>query len=76
MSDEQEEAARTVETAGVEMEAVERDDFESRDAELGDDEVERPTRYERASAKLPRIGDDASEVIGSLEDLRKRLRRL
>ena len=76
MSDEQDEAARTVETAPVEMEAVERDDFESGDAELADAEVERLTRYERASAKLPRIGDDASEVIGSLEDLRKSLRRL
>ena len=44
----------------------------SQDEELPDDE--RPTRYERASAKLPSIGDDASEVIGSLEDLRESLR--
>ena len=56
------------------MEAVERAELESRDDELPDDEVERTTRYQRASAKLPSIGEDASEVIGSLEDLRDSIR--
>jgi chromosome segregation ATPase len=69
------EAGRSIETAEVEMVAVERDEFERRNEELSDDDVERPTRYERASARLPSMGDDASEVIGSLEDLRKSLRR-
>jgi septal ring factor EnvC (AmiA/AmiB activator) len=74
MSDE---AGHSIETAPVEMQAVERDEFQSRGDEPSDDDddVERPTRYERASAKLPSIGDDASEVIGSLEDLRESLRR-
>jgi uncharacterized coiled-coil DUF342 family protein len=70
MSDE---AGRSIETV-PEVEAVERDSFGSRGEDLPDDD-ERPTRYERASAKLPIIGDDASEVIGSLEDLRESLRR-
>lgn len=73
-SDEQDEAGDGIETAPVELEAVERAELESRDDELPDDEVERPTRYERASAKLPSIGEDASEVIGSLEDLRDSIR--
>ena len=73
-SDELDEAGHGIETAPVEVEAVERAELESRDDELPDDEVERPTRYERASAKLPSIGEDASEVIGSLEDLRDSIR--
>jgi chromosome segregation ATPase len=68
-------ASHSIETAPVEVEADERDEFGSRGEELSDDDDERPTRYERASAKLPSIGDDASEVIGSLEDLRESLRR-
>ena len=73
-SDEHDEAGYGIETAPVEVEAVERAELESRGDELPDDEVERPTRYERASAKLPSIGQDASEVIGSLEDLRDSIR--
>jgi septal ring factor EnvC (AmiA/AmiB activator) len=73
-SDELDEAGHGIETAPVEVEAVERAELESRDDELPNDEVERPTRYERASAKLPSIGEDASEVIGSLEDLRDSIR--
>ena len=67
------ESGRRIEPGPVEVEAAERDKFESRVEELSDDD-ERPTRYERASAKLPLIGDDASEVIGSLKDLRESLR--
>jgi hypothetical protein len=32
------------------------------------------SRYERQSAKLPRIGDDAANVVKSLESFRKSLR--
>ncbi|MFV9672429.1 MAG: hypothetical protein ACNYZH_04325, partial [Acidimicrobiia bacterium] len=32
------------------------------------------SRYERHSAKLPRIGDDAANVVRSLESFRKTLR--
>lgn len=32
------------------------------------------SRYERNSAKLPRIGDDAANVVRSLESFRKSLR--
>jgi hypothetical protein len=38
-----------------------------------DDEVQR-SRYERNSAKLPRIGDDAANVVRSLESFRQSLR--
>ncbi|MGB5656743.1 MAG: hypothetical protein WBN35_09035, partial [Acidimicrobiia bacterium] len=38
-----------------------------------DDEVQQ-SRYERNSAKLPRIGDDAANVVRSLESFRQSLR--
>ena len=48
----------------------------------GQDDVDEPamperhehSRYERHSAKLPRIGDDAANVVRSLESFRKTLR--
>jgi hypothetical protein len=48
----------------------------------GHDDVDEPvvperheqSRYERHSAKLPRIGDDAANVVRSLESFRKTLR--
>ncbi len=36
-----------------------------------DDGAARPTRYERHSAGLPSLGDDASAVLGSLGRLRE-----
>ena len=42
-------------------------------ADDDDDEVQR-SRYERNSAKLPRIGDDAANVVRSLESFRQSLR--
>ena len=38
-----------------------------------DDEVQ-ASRYERNSAKLPRIGDDAANVVRSLESFRQSLK--
>lgn len=35
-----------------------------------DDGAGRPSRYERRSAKLPSIGDDASRILGSMDSLR------
>jgi len=34
------------------------------------DREERPSRYERTSARLPSIGDDAARVAGSLENMK------
>ena len=40
-----------------------------------DDEAEAGrSRYERKSAKLPSMGEDASKVVGKLEGFRKSLR--
>jgi hypothetical protein len=75
MSDEPDAPDRSIEPPAIEVKAVQREELENRDEQLPDDETERPTRYERASAKLPSIGEDASEVVGSLEDLRNILRR-
>ncbi len=62
----------------VEIEAAEQDGSErSRDEELPADDdngSERRTRYERKSAKLPSMGDDASRIIGSLKRLREKSR--
>jgi chromosome segregation ATPase len=71
-----EDAGTAIEAAPDEAEAVERDKFDSSDEEvLADDETGRLTRYERSSAKLPSMGEDASKIVGSLEDLRESLRR-
>lgn len=35
-----------------------------------DDGAGRPSRYERRSARLPSIGDDASKILGSMDSLR------
>jgi hypothetical protein len=39
-----------------------------------DDDELQASRYERNSAKLPRIGDDAANVVRSLESFRQSLR--
>jgi DivIVA domain-containing protein len=41
--------------------------------EAEDDGAQRRTRYERNSARLPSIGEDASDVLRSLESLREDL---
>jgi chromosome segregation ATPase len=74
MTDDQEGAVPSIETAPPEEEFGDRDS-ERRDEARPDEDVDGLTRYERASAKLPSMGDEASEVIGSLEDLRESLRR-
>ena len=40
------------------------------DGDQAEIDRERPTHYQRRSARLPRIGDDASDVLRSLESLR------
>ncbi|MCH8130862.1 MAG: hypothetical protein IIC70_13325, partial [Acidobacteria bacterium] len=52
------------------------DDDDEGTAEVADDEdtTRGRTRYERKSAKLPSMGEDASKVVGSLEGFRKSLR--
>jgi hypothetical protein len=54
------------------------DDDEDEDKPQVDDDDEvgaaGRTRYERKSAKLPSMGNDASKVVGSLEGFRKSLR--
>ncbi|MEE8489425.1 MAG: hypothetical protein V3S43_03760, partial [Acidimicrobiia bacterium] len=54
------------------------DDDEDEDKPQVDDDDEEGaagrTRYERKSAKLPSMGEDASKVVGSLEGFRKSLR--
>ncbi len=56
----------------VEMEAAEQEEAER--SRVDEDGAERRTRYERKSAKLPTMGEDASKVVGSLEGFRKSLR--
>jgi DivIVA domain-containing protein len=60
----------------VDMEAAEQEEADrARDDKLDDEEgAAGRTRYERKSAKLPSMGDDASKVVGSLEGFRKSLR--
>jgi DivIVA domain-containing protein len=41
----------------------------------GDNDPKRRSRYQRTSAGLPSMGDDASAVIGSMGRLRKKLRK-
>jgi hypothetical protein len=41
----------------------------------GGNEETRRSRYQRTSAGLPSIGDDASAVLGSMRRLRKKLRK-
>lgn len=40
-------------------------------AEEGEQAIDKKSRYERTSAKLPEIGEDASKVYGSLHRLRR-----
>ena len=56
----------------VEMEAAEQEEAER--SRVDEDGAEVRTRYERKSAKLPSMGEDASKVVGSLEGFRKSLR--
>ncbi len=64
----------------VDMEAAEQEEADrAREdkPQVDDDDEEGAagrTRYERKSAKLPSMGDDASKVVGSLEGFRKSLR--
>ena len=53
------------------------DDDEEDKPQVDDDDEEGAagrTRYERKSARLPSMGEDASKVVGSLEGFRKSLR--
>jgi hypothetical protein len=56
----------------VELDGVAAEDW----APVLDDEgsVEKQSRYQRTSAKLPSIGDNVSAVFGSMDRIRKRLR--
>ncbi len=56
----------------VEMETAEQEEAER--SRVDEDGAEGRTRYERKSAKLPSMGEDASKVVGSLEGFRKSLR--
>ncbi len=56
----------------VEMEAAEQEEAER--SRVDEDGAEGRTRYERKSAKLPTMGEDASKVVSSLEGFRKSLR--
>jgi hypothetical protein len=47
---------------------------ETADEDDDDDDELQASRYERNSAKLPRIGDDAANVVRSLESFRQSLR--
>ncbi|MCZ6736438.1 MAG: DivIVA domain-containing protein [Actinobacteria bacterium] len=61
----------------VDMEAAEQEEADrARDVDRhnDDDSTRGGTRYERKSAKLPSMGEDASKVVGSLEGFRKSLR--
>jgi len=68
---EQEEADRTRDNR---LDDVDEDEHKP---QVDDDDEEGTagrTRYERKSAKLPSMGEDASKVVGSLEGFRKSLR--
>ena len=75
-------AQRIVEMEAAEQEDAERSRVDDDDDEEGtpgvaDDEedgAEERTRYERKSAKLPSMGEDASKVVGSLDGFRNSLR--
>ncbi len=73
-------AQRIFEMEAAEQEEAERsrvDDDEGGTPGVADDEEDgagERTRYERKSAKLPSMGEDASKVVGSLEGFRKSLR--
>jgi hypothetical protein len=64
-----------VELAGAHGEARPAgDDGEFFILERGDGDAKRRSRYQRTSAGLPSIGDDASAVFGSMHRLRKKFR--
>jgi DivIVA domain-containing protein len=57
----------------VELEGVADEDWAPALDDVGSG-VEKQSRYQRTSARLPSIGDNASAVFGSMDRIRKRLR--
>jgi hypothetical protein len=58
----------------VDGDDVDDEDSPSDDVDDADAAEAGKSRYERKSAKLPSMGEDASKVVGKLEGFRKSLR--